>query len=319
MPPGDVPRPRAAAAGATRLADSHRPAVRTGDHAMPRPSAPLACLFTSSLLATLVLACGGSAGTGGAQDAAAGTQDATGGQDAASAQDATGGVDAAGGQDAASAQDAAGGAGDAADATAAPAGDPALAACDEFIAGQAVKTDVPGWKTRLNQPPKFPFDGEAQYLWHLTTNKGPITVRLWPDVAPMHVSSTIYLTRLGFYDGITFHRVIPGFMAQGGCPLGSGSGGPGYKYAGEFKSSVRHDRPFLLSMANAGAGTDGSQFFLTFAATPWLDGKHTLFGEIVAGGESMSALERAGTREGRPTEPLAIESARIEVKPKEPS
>ena len=247
--------------------------------------------FSGLFTASLVLACGGYASSGGdTQDAGAG---AAAGQDAAAAE-AEGEVDAA-------------------------KPDPALTACDEFIATQEVNTTVNGWKTRLNAPPTFAFDGEAQYLWHLETNKGPITVRLWPDVAPNHVSSTLYLTRLGFYDGLKFHRVIPGFMAQGGCPLGMGSGGPGYKYAGEFKNNVRHDRPFLLSMANSGPNTDGSQFFLTFAPTGWLDGKHTLFGEIIAGGETMSALEQAGSPSGQTKEPLLIETATIEVKPKDPS
>jgi cyclophilin family peptidyl-prolyl cis-trans isomerase len=105
--------------------------------------------------------------------------------------------------------------------------------------------------------------------------QGPIDVKLLPDVTPMHASSTIYLTRLGYYDGLAFHRVIPGFMAQGGCPLGTGTGGPGYEYDGEFSPTVKHDKPGILSMANRGPGTDGSQFFLTFvprrtstAATP---------------------------------------------------
>ena len=100
----------------------------------------------------------------------------------------------------------------------------------------------------------------------------------------MHVTNFIYLTRLGFYDGLVFHRVIPSFMAQGGCPLGTGTGGPGYQFDGEFEPE-REARPAggMLSMANAGPGTDGSQFFLTFVPTPWLDGKHTIFGEVVEG------------------------------------
>jgi cyclophilin family peptidyl-prolyl cis-trans isomerase len=140
-----------------------------------------------------------------------------------------------------------------------------------------------------------------------------MVVRLMPEVAPMHVSSTIYLTRLGFYDGLSFHRVITGFMAQGGCPRGTGTGGPGYQYDGEFDPSVRHNRPGLLSMANAGPGTDGSQFFLTFVATPWLDGKHTIFGEVVEGVETLQALEKRGSQSGRTDEPLEIRRATIAV------
>ena len=103
-------------------------------------------------------------------------------------------------------------------------------------------------------------------------------------------------------------------MAQGGCPLGTGTGGPGYKFSGEFSSPKKHDRPGLLSMANAGPGTDGSQFFITFVVTPWLDGKHTLFGEVVDGMETLKKLEQKGSRTGRTTEKLVIEKANVETK-----
>jgi cyclophilin family peptidyl-prolyl cis-trans isomerase len=157
------------------------------------------------------------------------------------------------------------------------------------------------------------FDAGHTYYWLLDTSVGNVKIKLFPDVAPMHVSSTIYLTRLGFYDDVAFHRVITGFMAQGGDPLGRGTGGPGYQYAGEFDPSVKHDKGGLLSMANAGPGTDGSQFFLTFVATPWLDGKHTLFGEVVEGMGTLKELEKRGNRQGKTSEPLAIQSARIAV------
>ncbi|RLT35148.1 MAG: peptidylprolyl isomerase [Chloroflexi bacterium] len=157
------------------------------------------------------------------------------------------------------------------------------------------------------------FDAATEYFWELETNVGAITVRLLPAVAPMHVASTIYLTRLGFYDGLKFHRVISEFMAQGGCPLGTGTGGPGYQYAGEFDPSVKHTRPGLLSMANAGPGTDGSQFFLTFVPTPWLDGKHTIFGEVVEGMPVVEALEARGSQSGQTTEALSITKATIRV------
>ena len=129
----------------------------------------------------------------------------------------------------------------------------------------------------------------------------------------MHVSSTMYLTRLGFYDGLTFHRVIPGFMAQGGCPLGTGMGSPGYQYAGEFSPKVRHDKPGLLSMANRGPGTDGSQFFLTFVPYPSLDDKHTIFGEVVEGIDAMKKLESFGSQGGKTSKPLLIDSAKIVI------
>ena len=171
----------------------------------------------------------------------------------------------------------------------------------------------PGWRTSLRKPDVATFDPAKTYSLLLSTSKGPIRIRLMPDVAPMHVTSFLYLAKLGFFDGLTFHRVIKGFMAQGGCPLGTGTGGPGYKFDGEYRANVKHDRPGLLSMANAGPGTDGSQFFLTFVPTPWLDGKHTIFGEIVEGMPALQALEAAGSPEGRPTEPLTLDRASIEI------
>lgn len=198
-----------------------------------------------------------------------------------------------------------------------PAGavDPAIAAMRAFIDTQKVDKQKSGWKTKLALPPKLSFTPGRKYFWQLTTSEGPIKIRLMPDVAPMHVSSTIYLAELGFYDGLTFHRVVPEFMAQGGCPLGNGSGSPGYKYASEFSPNAKHDRPGLLSMANAGPGTDGSQFFLTFVPTPFLDGKHTVFGEIVEGMDTLKKLERFGTKPppSKPTKPLGIQSTKIVV------
>jgi cyclophilin family peptidyl-prolyl cis-trans isomerase len=193
------------------------------------------------------------------------------------------------------------------------AGDVAIAAIDAFIAEKNIDKSASGWKTRLPKPPKVDFDSGKTYYWNLETNVGAIKIKLMPDVAPMHVSSTIYLTRLGFYDDVPFHRVITGFMAQGGDPLGRGTGGPGYKYAGEFDSKVRHDKPGILSMANAGPGTDGSQFFITFVKTPHLDDRHTIFGEVVEGMNTVKELEKRGSRSGRPSEPLKIESAKITV------
>jgi cyclophilin family peptidyl-prolyl cis-trans isomerase len=183
---------------------------------------------------------------------------------------------------------------------------------DAFIAQQKIAKQG-DWKTKLPRPPKVAFaPGETLY-WKLETNVGDIKIRLMPDIAPMHVSSTLYLTKLGFYDGVVFHRVIPKFMAQGGDPTGTGMGGPGYKYAGEFDPKVKHDKPGLLSMANAGAGTDGSQFFLTFVATPHLDGKHTIFGEVVEGQGTLRELEARGSQTGKTSERLVIERALIEV------
>lgn len=174
------------------------------------------------------------------------------------------------------------------------------------------------WKTKLKKPDLMTFDTGKDYFWILDTNKGKITVKLMPDVAPMHVTSTIFLTKKGFYDLLNFHRVITGFMAQGGCPLGSGTGGPGYKYDGEFSPNVKHNRPYLLSMANSGPGTDGSQFFLTFVPTPHLNGKHTIFGEVVEGQDVVKKLEAAGSTSGKTKESLYIKKATIEEKAKSP-
>jgi len=172
------------------------------------------------------------------------------------------------------------------------------------------------WKMNLTKPERRQFDPAKEYFWVLETNKGVIKIKLMPAVAPMHVTSTMFLTEKGFYDGTIFHRVITGFMAQGGDPTGTGAGGPGYKYAGEFDPKVKHDRPYLLSMANAGPNTDGSQFFLTFVPTPWLDGKHTIFGEVVEGQAVVKKLEAAGSESGRTKEELKIVKARIEEKAK---
>jgi cyclophilin family peptidyl-prolyl cis-trans isomerase len=191
--------------------------------------------------------------------------------------------------------------------------DAAVAAVDAQIAKAKIDKHATDWKQHLPKPEKVSFDGKHKYLWVLDTTKGPIEVQLMPDVAPLHVTSTIYLTRLGFYDGVVFHRVIPGFMAQGGDPTGTGMGGPGYNYAGEFSPSAKHSKPGILSMANAGPNTDGSQFFLTFVATDYLNGKHTVFGEIVNGMDTMKKLEAAGSDSGRTKEKLEIKKATIRV------
>lgn len=193
--------------------------------------------------------------------------------------------------------------------------DAAITAIDKFIVEQAVNTSARGWRTSLTRPPEAVFDASKAYFWKISTNVGEMKIRLMPEVAPMHVSSTIYLARLGFYDGVIFHRVITGFMAQGGDPFGTGTGGPGYNYDGECAASARHDRPGLLSMANAGPGTDGSQFFLTFVPTPHLDDKHTIFGEVVEGMETVQALEKRGSEGGRTKEQLLMTSTEISFEP----
>ena len=113
------------------------------------------------------------------------------------------------------------------------------------------------------------------------TNKGDIKLRLFADKAPVTVANFVNLAKKGYYDGLTFHRVMPDFMIQGGCPQGTGTGGPGYRFEDECTPELKHDAPGKLSMANAGPGTNGSQFFITHVETPWLDGRHTVFGEVL--------------------------------------
>jgi len=117
---------------------------------------------------------------------------------------------------------------------------------------------------------------------HIVTGRGTIHLRLFPEQAPLTVANFVNLALRKYYDGLMFHRVIPDFMIQGGCPEGSGRGGPGYRFEDEIVPALRHDKPGILSMANAGPGTNGSQFFITHVPTPWLDGKHTVFGQVIA-------------------------------------
>ncbi|MDB5044124.1 MAG: peptidylprolyl isomerase [Deinococcus sp.] len=141
----------------------------------------------------------------------------------------------------------------------------------------------------------------------LDTSKGRLVVDLFADDAPVTVNSFAYLLRHHYYDGIKFHRVIDGFMAQAGDPTGTGSGGPGYDFEDEFGSDHRHDGKGVLSMANRGPGTNGSQFFITFTATPHLNGKHTVFGRIVEGLDVLDRLTRI--QPGYPGTPDVIEKA----------
>ena len=123
------------------------------------------------------------------------------------------------------------------------------------------------------------------------TARGPIRVELAPDKAPLTVANFVNLARRGFYDGLGFHRVINDFMIQGGCPEGSGRGGPGYRFEDETRNGLGHERG-VLSMANAGPNTNGSQFFITHVPTPWLDGKHTVFGKVTEGLEVVDAIQQ---------------------------
>jgi cyclophilin family peptidyl-prolyl cis-trans isomerase len=150
-------------------------------------------------------------------------------------------------------------------------------------------------------PPSGALDTSKTYTATFKTDKGDIVVDLYADRAPRTVENFVNLARAGFYDGTTFHRVIGGFMAQGGDPTGTGTGGPGYQFADEFEPSLRHDSPGILSMANAGPGTNGSQFFLTYGPTPHLDNKHSVFGKVRTGMDVLQSLrERDPQRDRNP-------------------
>ena len=147
------------------------------------------------------------------------------------------------------------------------------------------------------------------------TDRGPIKVELKPEQAPLTVASFVNLARRGFYDGLSFHRVIDDFMIQGGCPQGTGTGGPGYKFEDEARNGLGHERG-VLSMANAGPATNGSQFFITHVATPWLDGKHTVFGKVVEGMDAVDAVRQGDkiksvTIEGDAEGALAAKADRV--------
>ncbi|HEU4864329.1 MAG TPA: peptidylprolyl isomerase [Candidatus Limnocylindria bacterium] len=150
-------------------------------------------------------------------------------------------------------------------------------------------------------PPSGALDTSKTYTATFKTDKGDIAVELFADKAPRTVENFVNLARAGFYDGTTFHRVIGGFMAQGGDPTGTGTGGPGYQFGDEFHPSLRHDSPGILSMANAGPGTNGSQFFITYGPTPHLDDRHSVFGKVTSGMDVLRALrERDPQRDRQP-------------------
>jgi peptidyl-prolyl cis-trans isomerase B (cyclophilin B) len=131
----------------------------------------------------------------------------------------------------------------------------------------------------------------------IQTNKGEIRIELYGDQTPITVANFVNLAQRGYYDGVTFHRVIANFMVQGGDPTGTGRGGPGYRFEDEFVPSLRHDGPGILSMANAGPRTNGSQFFITHNATPHLDGKHTVFGKVTSGQDVVNSIAQGDRME----------------------
>jgi cyclophilin family peptidyl-prolyl cis-trans isomerase len=141
-----------------------------------------------------------------------------------------------------------------------------------------------------NTPPAMVIDPKKTYTAILKTDKGDIEIGLFAEKTPRTVNNFVFLAREGFYDGTVFHRVIKDFMAQGGDPTGTGMGGPGYKFSDEFHPNLKHNAPGILSMANAGPNTNGSQFFLTHVPTPWLDNKHSVFGAVVKGLDVLMSI-----------------------------
>ena len=159
------------------------------------------------------------------------------------------------------------------------------------ISGPSIPaTSTPQVVKQWNSPPDMIIDPEMNYFATFQTEKGDIKVELFADRAPKTVNNFAFLAEAGYYDGTTFHRVLPDFMAQGGDPTGTGAGGPGYRFEDEFDPSLGFDEPGYLAMANAGPNTNGSQFFITFVPTPHLTGRHTIFGKVVEGMDVVLAL-----------------------------
>lgn len=155
-------------------------------------------------------------------------------------------------------------------------------------------------------------DSEKSYTAKLNTNHGEVTIELYASDAPVTVNSFVFLARDNFYDGVIFHRVIEGFMIQGGDPTGTGTGGPGYRFQDEIVSSLTFAEPGLLAMANAGPGTNGSQFFITVTPTPHLNGNHTIFGKVTEGYDVVLEISQVNTGpRDKPVDSVVIESVEI--------
>ena len=166
------------------------------------------------------------------------------------------------------------------------------------------------WST----PPAMQIDPRKKYKARMETDKGTMVIELFADKTPKTVNNFVFLVREGYYDGVIFHRVIKDFMVQGGDPTGTGMGGPGYKFGDEFHPSLKHDKQGVLSMANAGPGTNGSQFFITHGPTPWLDGKHSVFGQVV---EGLDVLMSIPVRDPNNRNAPAIKMTRVTIEESE--
>jgi peptidyl-prolyl cis-trans isomerase A (cyclophilin A) len=198
-----------------------------------------------------------------------------------------------------------------------------------FLASaSAFATDDPKAKTDTKKTADTKTEKKGKDMFAtMETSMGKIKIKLFPDKAPKTVENFVGLAegtkewtdpksgkkeKKPLYNGTVFHRVIKKFMIQGGDPLGTGTGGPGYKFEDEFSADLKHTKPGILSMANAGPGTNGSQFFLTVEATPWLDNKHTIFGEVVEGLDIVKKISETKTQNDKPVEPVVIKTVKID-------
>jgi len=196
----------------------------------------------------------------------------------------------------------------------APAGDAPASAAPVDTTAVAARDGM------YDSPPEMTIDPTKYYYATIKTQHGDIKLQLYADRAPMTVNNFVFLAREGFYDNTTFHRVLADFMAQAGDPTGTGMGGPGYTFADEFWPGATFDRRGLLAMANAGPGTNGSQFFITFAPTPWLDGNHTIFGEVIEGDDVLSQItlrdpSAGATEPGDLIQTITIEESNVSLLP----
>ncbi|HEV3475684.1 MAG TPA: peptidylprolyl isomerase [Actinomycetota bacterium] len=167
-------------------------------------------------------------------------------------------------------------------------------------------------KPTFQKPPEMQIDPKKNYRATMQTSCGTIELELFADQTPITVNNFVFLAREGFFDGLTFHRVIPGFVLQGGDPEGTGAGGPGYQFEDEIVKELTFDEPGLLAMANSGPGTNGSQFFITTGPAEHLDGLHTIFGRVTDGMDAVEKIDALGTQSGTPSQTIYIEKVTIE-------
>jgi len=188
-----------------------------------------------------------------------------------------------------------------------------LAACGVAPAANSPK-EGRSVTQQWSKPPEVTIDPNKTYTAVFRTDKGEFRVLLYANRAPKTVNNFVFLARQGFYNGTSFHRVIKDFMAQGGDPTGTGMGGPGYTFEDEFDPTLKFDGPGYLAMANSGPNTNGSQFFITFAATPWLNGEHTIFGKVTEGMDVVRSLTLRDPQQNASTKGSTLESVTIEEK-----